>query len=72
MNNFPDSQGTNENLQGTDDVPFGAKLPAEHIKLFTSSKEATLTMVEGGSHYLNATNPKEVGSALLQLVNKYK
>jgi microsomal epoxide hydrolase len=29
-------------------------------------------MVQGGHHYLNATNPKEVGAALLQLVNKYK
>lgn len=59
-------------MQGTDDVPYGTKVPAEHIKLFTSSKEATLTLVEGGNHYLNATNPKEVGAALLQMVNKYK
>ncbi|KAK4242108.1 Alpha/Beta hydrolase protein [Achaetomium macrosporum] len=59
-------------LQGTEDAPFGTALPAEHIKLFTSAKEATLTLVEGGGHYLNATNPEEVGAALLQMVNKYK
>ncbi|KAL2261103.1 hypothetical protein VTK26DRAFT_4704 [Humicola hyalothermophila] len=59
-------------LQGTEDAPYGTKAPAEHIKLFTSSKEATLTMLEGGSHYLNATHPTEVNAALLQLVNKYK
>lgn len=58
--------------QGTDDVVFGTQVPVEQIKLFTSSKEATLTMAEGGNHYLNATNPKEVASALLELVNKHQ
>ncbi|KAK0638953.1 Alpha/Beta hydrolase protein [Cercophora newfieldiana] len=58
-------------LQGTDDVPFGTTIPAEQIKLFTSAREATLTLVEGGGHYLNA-NSKEVNAALLKLVNKYK
>ncbi|KAK3381790.1 Alpha/Beta hydrolase protein [Podospora didyma] len=58
-------------LQGTEDAPFGTKIPAEQIKLFTSSKEATLSFVEGGGHYLNATNPKEVEDALLSMVNKY-
>jgi microsomal epoxide hydrolase len=29
-------------------------------------------MVEGGNHYLNATNPKEVNATLLRLVTKYK
>ncbi|KAH6631345.1 Alpha/Beta hydrolase protein [Chaetomium tenue] len=58
--------------RGTEDAPFSTTVPAEQIKLFTSSKEATLTMIEGGHHYLNATNPKEVGASLLQMVNKYK
>ncbi|KAK0613944.1 Alpha/Beta hydrolase protein [Immersiella caudata] len=59
-------------LQGTDDAPFGTTLPVEQIKWFTSSRETTLTMLEGGGHYLNATNPKEVDAALLQLVSRYK
>lgn len=45
-------------------------MPAEHIKLFTSSAEAKLTFIEGG-HYLNATSPKEVEEALLEMVGKY-
>jgi microsomal epoxide hydrolase len=40
--------------------------------MFTSSKEAKLTIVQGGAHYLNFANPVEVGNALLELVNKYK
>ncbi|KAK0724521.1 hypothetical protein B0H67DRAFT_641050 [Lasiosphaeris hirsuta] len=58
--------------KGTEDAPFGTTIPAEQIKLFTSSKEATLTLVEAGGHYLNATSPKEVGDSILQMVKKYK
>ncbi|EMT60777.1 hypothetical protein FOC4_g10012057 [Fusarium odoratissimum] len=58
-------------LQGTADPVFGTKHPAEHIKLFTSSPEATLEFVEGGGHYLSATNPKEINEAILKMVNKY-
>ena len=31
-----------------------------------------MTLVQGGAHYLNATNPKEVAESMLELVNKYK
>ncbi|KAK1756345.1 Dihydrolipoyllysine-residue acetyltransferase component of acetoin cleaving system [Echria macrotheca] len=58
-------------LQGSEDTPFGTQIPAEHINLFTSSQKATLTVVQGGGHYLNATNPAEVNAALLQLVGKH-
>ncbi|KAG9231134.1 putative alpha/beta hydrolase [Amylocarpus encephaloides] len=59
-------------LQGTEDVPYAQTVQPEQIALFTSSKEAKLTMVQGGAHYLNATNPTEVNAAMLELVNKYK
>nr|RBQ89407.1 hypothetical protein FVER53263_06015 [Fusarium verticillioides] len=58
-------------LQGTADPVFGTTVPAEHIKLFTSSPEATLDFVEGGGHYLSATNPKEINETILKMVNKY-
>lgn len=58
-------------FQGTEDPVFGVTVPAEHIKLFTSSPEATLTFVEGGGHYLSATSPKEIEEALLKIVAKY-
>ena len=57
--------------QGTEDVPYGTTVQPEQLKLFSSSKETKLTLVEGGAHFLNATNPKEVGKAMLELVNKY-
>lgn len=58
-------------LQGDQDPVFGTKVPAEHIKLFTGSPEATLTIIPGGGHYLNATSPKETEDALLKMVKKY-
>ncbi|KAF7555319.1 hypothetical protein G7046_g6588 [Stylonectria norvegica] len=59
-------------LQGTEDIPFGTRIQEKQLKLFTSAKETKLSFVEGGHHYLNATNPKEVNEAMLELVNKYK
>jgi len=58
-------------LQGSEDGPYGLIVPAEQIKLFTSSKETKLSIIQGGAHYLNATSPVEVGDALLELVTKY-
>lgn len=50
---------------------FNIAIPKEQIKLFTSSPEATLTIVEGAGHYLNATSPKETEEAILKIVSKY-
>ncbi|CAM1504281.1 Fc.00g018720.m01.CDS01 [Cosmosporella sp. VM-42] len=58
-------------LQGTSDIPYGTKVQEEQLKLFTSSKDTKLTFVEGGHHYLNATNPKEVNGAMLEFVKKH-
>ncbi|RFU29337.1 hypothetical protein B7463_g7011, partial [Scytalidium lignicola] len=60
-------------LHGSDDPVFSAKtIPHEHIKLFTASKDTKVTILQGGSHYLNATNPNEVNEAVVQMVEKYK
>lgn len=58
-------------LHGPEDPVFGKVVPTEHIKLFTSSKEANLTFVEGAGHYLNATSPKETEQAILGMVRKH-
>ncbi|KAH7316745.1 Alpha/Beta hydrolase protein [Stachybotrys elegans] len=58
-------------LQAANDPVFGKVIPAEHIKLFTSSPEATLTFVEAGGHYLSATSPLETEEAIVKMVNTY-
>jgi hypothetical protein len=49
---------------------FPTPVAEEHIKLFTSSVEAKLTLVKGGSHYLNVTSPNEVEEAVLDMIKK--
>ncbi|KAK0629388.1 hydrolase [Bombardia bombarda] len=58
-------------LQGNEDPVFATTVQKEQILLFTSSVEATLTFVEGGGHYLNATSPQETEEAVLKMVGKY-
>lgn len=58
-------------LQGTQDPVFPPAIPEQQIKLFTSSVEANLTVIENGGHYLNATSPKETEEAILKMVGKY-
>lgn len=58
-------------LQGTDDAPYGSRIQSEQIEMFTGSKEKKLSIVEGGAHYLNATNAKETNEAIMEMVSKY-
>lgn len=59
-------------LQGTEDAPYGCEVQHEQIKLFAASQDKKLSIVEGGAHYLNATNPKEVNAAISEIVKKHR
>ncbi|OTA90870.1 hypothetical protein M434DRAFT_13593 [Hypoxylon sp. CO27-5] len=54
--------------QGTDEPVYGIIVPTEHIKLFTGSSSVKLGFLEGGSHFLTISHPKEVEAAILELV----
>ncbi|KAK7744399.1 hypothetical protein SLS62_010189 [Diatrype stigma] len=58
-------------LQGLADPVYNSIIPKEHIKLFTSSKEAKIDFLEGGAHFLSASHPTEVEAAVLDMVKKY-
>ncbi|OSS44002.1 hypothetical protein B5807_11423 [Epicoccum nigrum] len=58
-------------LQGTDDLPYGCLIQHEQIELFTESKERKLSILEGGAHYLNATNPREVNEAIMAMLKSH-
>ncbi|KAJ3715749.1 putative alpha/beta hydrolase [Lentinula raphanica] len=58
-------------LQGSQDKPFPPALASEHVKLFTSSKDAKLDIIEGGCHYVNVSHSLEVSDALKGLVAGY-
>lgn len=58
-------------MQGTKDVSYSVANAEEEIELFVNSREATLKVVEGGRHFLNATNPEEVDCGVLEFVRKW-
>lgn len=58
-------------MQGTKDKSFSVANAEEEIKLFVNSKEAKLKVVEGGQHFLSATNPEEVDCGVLEFVQKW-
>lgn len=58
-------------LHGTDDVVFSVANAEDEIKSFTASPSASLQTVQGGQHFLSASNPKEVNEALLGFVRRY-
>lgn len=58
-------------LHGTEDPVYSPEIPKKQIKLFTGSKDAKLDLLEGGAHFLNATHPKEMSEAILQMASKH-
>jgi hypothetical protein len=43
----------------------------EEIQLFTGSPDAKLEIIQGGQHFLSASNPKEVYGSVIDFVKKY-
>ncbi|WP_336156855.1 alpha/beta fold hydrolase [Amycolatopsis sp. VC5-11] len=55
-------------LHGTADQVYSVANAEEEIRMFTASPDARLEVVEGGQHFLSASNPVEVNAAALDLV----
>ncbi|RAR06431.1 zinc-binding dehydrogenase [Stemphylium lycopersici] len=58
-------------LHGTSDMVYSIPNAEEEIKLFTSSPDARLEVIEGGQHFLSVSHPKEVMEHAIAFVNKY-
>lgn len=41
------------------------------MRLFTNSPNAKLEVIEGGQHFLSASNPKEVNEFVVRFVKEY-
>ncbi|KAL7619807.1 hypothetical protein AAE478_010352 [Parahypoxylon ruwenzoriense] len=55
-------------LHGTTDPVFASTMAEEHIKLFTSSPSAKLSVLDSDAHFLNASHRKEVEEAMLAML----
>ncbi|MBY5473379.1 MULTISPECIES: alpha/beta fold hydrolase [Rhizobium] len=58
-------------LHGTEDLVYSIANARKEIAGFTNSKSAELKIVEGGNHFLSATNPAEVNAHTVEFISKW-
>ena len=58
-------------LHGTADQVYSVANAQEEIRMFTRSPEARLETIEGGQHFLSASNPAEIDSAAIDFVKRW-
>lgn len=58
-------------MHGTGDEVYSVANAEHGIAQFTNAKEATLEVVEGGAHFLSASNPAEVNNATRAFIEKH-
>ncbi len=58
-------------LQGTADQVYSVRNAEEEIALFTGSADAELRVVEGGQHFLSASDPEQVNDAAAGFVTRW-
>jgi pimeloyl-ACP methyl ester carboxylesterase len=56
-------------IQGSADHVYSVENAKYELELFTGAKNKELRVVEGGAHFLSATNPNEVEAAMVEFVN---
>jgi pimeloyl-ACP methyl ester carboxylesterase len=57
-------------MQGTADQVYSVANAQDEIKMFTSSPSAELQVVDGGQHFLSASDPAAVNGAVIEFINK--
>ncbi|MBN9794740.1 alpha/beta hydrolase [Pseudonocardia sp. TMWB2A] len=58
-------------LHGTDDTVYSVANAEDGIRRFTGARHAELEIVQGGQHFLSASNPEEVDAAALAFVTRW-
>jgi pimeloyl-ACP methyl ester carboxylesterase len=59
-------------LHGTADPVYSVANAEDDIQLFVNSADAQLRVVEGGRHFLSASDPHEVNTATVEFINRWK
>jgi len=58
-------------LHGTEDVVYSVLHAEKEAKMFPRAKSVSFKAIEGGHHFLSATNPEEVNREALAFIQKY-
>jgi pimeloyl-ACP methyl ester carboxylesterase len=59
-------------MHGTEDPVYSVVNAEDEMKLFVNSPGAELRVVEGGQHFLSASNPDDVNPATAEFINRWK
>jgi pimeloyl-ACP methyl ester carboxylesterase len=59
-------------MHGTADPVYSVANAEEEIRLFVNSADAELRVVEGGRHFLSASNPDDVNTATVEFIHRRK
>lgn len=59
-------------MHGTADRVYSVPNAEEEIRLFVNSANAELRVVEGGQHFLSATDPDAVNAAAIDFIDRWK
>ena len=59
-------------MHGTADPVYSVVNAEDEMKLFVNSPGAELRVVEGGQHFLSASNPDDVNPATAEFINRWK
>jgi pimeloyl-ACP methyl ester carboxylesterase len=59
-------------MHGTEDPVYSVVNAEDEMKLFVNSPGAELRVVEGGRHFLSASNPDDVNAATAEFINRWK
>ena len=59
-------------MQGTADPVYSVANAQDEIKRFVNAAHAELRVVEGGQHFLSASNPDDVNPATVEFMNRWK
>jgi pimeloyl-ACP methyl ester carboxylesterase len=59
-------------MHGTEDPVYSVVNAEDEMKLFVNSQGAELRVVEGGRHFLSASNPADVNTATAEFIDRWK
>jgi pimeloyl-ACP methyl ester carboxylesterase len=59
-------------MHGTEDRVYSVANAEDEMKLFLNSTTAELRVVEGGQHFLSASNPDDVNTATADFITRWK
>jgi pimeloyl-ACP methyl ester carboxylesterase len=59
-------------MHGTADPVYSVANAEDEIPLFVNSPAAELRVVEGGRHFLSASNPEDVDTATVEFIDRWK